>query len=957
MKILKNICLAAFAFLMTCCVSNTVSAAGGFEVTAVAPGEASTGAYARFYGFEGLSVQHRVVFHFVDDYADLVLTIKNSSPNLRTITDISDNNSNPFVSYSYDKHAGLELNPGDTFDFTIRITCIEDEVQDPSELTQTNNVAFNITFDEVIIEIPEPDIPTEPVGPTEPVDEPTGPATPAEPTEPAVAEQASIVTNTEELELTIPNTGLNTMNNEPGSENQAGVVIAVILISFGFVNAAIFAFRKRPRAAAALFAISLSGIVLVAPLSARAEDNVETLNLTSVIGVRKTLHIKMDAFLDGVSMPTGIDLDIPYEAILQMQQQSGMTITPAMLVDEALLYDIPPQFEVEKIEYSNGYDDEEIDPDAPLIDDLYAAVYVKTNLHQYSITYELNGGTMPASNPTSYTEMSNVVISNPTKEDYYFVGWTVPGIEETPQTNINFYGRNIIAAGFGDLHFVANWREARIFNITYDLNGGTMSTPNPDTYKEDTPGFTLNNPTKTDWVFTGWTLADVEGQPKKNYMVSDLEDDITLVANWKMVYITFSTDSRWASAIPGVPVENQRIRLLEDDEIIAPDGYWSNEDDNEWMLYFDAWYTSAWTKCTASGMGYVNCSGEPRYAAGDIIKAAGTLPENDIIVYPGYNLYDHAITYLLGDGGHFEGDYPATYNFFSEFDIPAPVREGYVFTGWKAHGLIMHHLAHYHAHWAEGLIGINRGPVTIEALWEEAKTMDEFEYIQDVNYGNCVATPVGTAVTLKDKRDEKSYRIKRLEDGRCWFVDNLSITGVTLTSDDSDIAEGTTFTLPESDIGSVSRYWAQPAYVGAYDDPTYGGYYTFNAATAGSGATIGSNEGESAPYSICPKNWKLPSGPKQYKGKEEYTDLFDFYSDRESILNSNLGPNFILNGYADGEIYYPGTSGHYWTSTSDSSRRKEAYTLNIYDNPDSFNHGYWSTERLYGAAVRCYLWD
>jgi uncharacterized protein (TIGR02145 family) len=333
------------------------------------------------------------------------------------------------------------------------------------------------------------------------------------------------------------------------------------------------------------------------------------------------------------------------------------------------------------------------------------------------------------------------------------------------------------------------------------------------------------------------------------------------------------------------------------------------------------------------------------------------MPENDIIVYPGYNLYDHAITYLLGDGGHFEGDYPATYNFFSEFDIPAPVREGYVFTGWKAHGLIMHRLAHYHAHWAEGLIGVNRGPVTIEALWEEAKAMDEFEYIQDINYGNCVATPVGTAVTLKDKRDEKSYRIKRLEDGRCWFVDNLSITGVTLTSDDSDIAEGTTFTLPESNINSVSRYWAQPAYVGAYDDPTYGGYYTFNAATAGSGATIGSNEGESAPYSICPKNWKLPSGPKQYNGKEEYTDLFDFYSDRESILNSNLGPNFILNGYADGEIYYPETSGQYWTSTSSSSRRKEAYTLNIYDNPDSFNHSYWSSERLYGAAVRCYLWD
>ena len=124
MKKLKSICLAVFVFIMACCVSNTTYAAGGFEVTAVAPGEASAGTHAYIYGFEGLSVRHKVLFYQVGDYVDLVLTIKNGSANFRKITDISDNNSNSFVSYTYDKHIGEELNPGDTFDFTVRIACV-----------------------------------------------------------------------------------------------------------------------------------------------------------------------------------------------------------------------------------------------------------------------------------------------------------------------------------------------------------------------------------------------------------------------------------------------------------------------------------------------------------------------------------------------------------------------------------------------------------------------------------------------------------------------------------------------------------------------------------------------------------------------------------------------------------------------------------------------------------------
>ena len=43
------------------------------------------------------------------------------------------------------------------------------------------------------------------------------------------------------------------------------------------------------------------------------------------------------------------------------------------------------------------------------------------------------------------------------------------------------------------------------YTITYDLAGGTLAQPNPTRYTEETESFTLNNPTREGYRFTGWT--------------------------------------------------------------------------------------------------------------------------------------------------------------------------------------------------------------------------------------------------------------------------------------------------------------------------------------------------------------------------------------------------------------------------------------------------------------------
>ncbi len=50
------------------------------------------------------------------------------------------------------------------------------------------------------------------------------------------------------------------------------------------------------------------------------------------------------------------------------------------------------------------------------------------------------------------------------------------------------------------------------YHITYDIDDGEVATDNPTTYNVDTETFTLINPTKTGYTFTGWSGTDLDGE-------------------------------------------------------------------------------------------------------------------------------------------------------------------------------------------------------------------------------------------------------------------------------------------------------------------------------------------------------------------------------------------------------------------------------------------------------------
>ena len=83
-------------------------------------------------------------------------------------------------------------------------------------------------------------------------------------------------------------------------------------------------------------------------------------------------------------------------------------------------------------------------------------VYVQLSFstNTYTITYELNGGTKGANAPTSGKYGSTVTVSNPSRNNYTFTGWTVSG------TGSSLSGTSL-TIGAGNITLTANWKMKR----------------------------------------------------------------------------------------------------------------------------------------------------------------------------------------------------------------------------------------------------------------------------------------------------------------------------------------------------------------------------------------------------------------------------------------------------------------------------------------------------------------
>ena len=119
---------------------------------------------------------------------------------------------------------------------------------------------------------------------------------------------------------------------------------------------------------------------------------------------------------------------------------------------------------------------------------------------KYIITYDANGGeNAPRSQEKTEDISLKLSLQKPTRSGYTFIGWSTrkEPLEAAYQPGGDF-------ALNRDTTLYAVW-QINTYTITYNLDGGTLQSQNPDSYTVETDIITLNNPSKDGYMFLGWT--------------------------------------------------------------------------------------------------------------------------------------------------------------------------------------------------------------------------------------------------------------------------------------------------------------------------------------------------------------------------------------------------------------------------------------------------------------------
>ena len=165
------------------------------------------------------------------------------------------------------------------------------------------------------------------------------------------------------------------------------------------------------------------------------------------------------------------------------------------------------------------------------------AYYLYKEEVSYSIRYELNGGNFVnyTGAVVSYNTSNEICLPENiyvTRPYCIFTGWY-----ETSECNTEPIKR-IPVGSYGDKVFYAGW-EGLIFEVHYELDGGTNSEENPDYYTV-LDSIRLRNPEKPGYTFLNWT-TEVSGHNQEVTSIEGFAQDVlTLTANWQLTTYTIT---------------------------------------------------------------------------------------------------------------------------------------------------------------------------------------------------------------------------------------------------------------------------------------------------------------------------------------------------------------------------------------------------------------------------------
>ena len=148
----------------------------------------------------------------------------------------------------------------------------------------------------------------------------------------------------------------------------------------------------------------------------------------------------------------------------------------------------------------------------------------------YTVTVGNDGNGTGTATPSTATAGTTITLTATPNEGYHLKEWEVMsgGVtikdDKFPMPNDNVEVKAI---------FEKDAPAPTEYTITYDLAGGTAE-GNPDTYTIETRTFTLKNPTKSGYTFTGWSGTGLDGENNMTVTIpTGSTGNRTYTAHWR----------------------------------------------------------------------------------------------------------------------------------------------------------------------------------------------------------------------------------------------------------------------------------------------------------------------------------------------------------------------------------------------------------------------------------------
>ena len=156
----------------------------------------------------------------------------------------------------------------------------------------------------------------------------------------------------------------------------------------------------------------------------------------------------------------------------------------------------------------------------------------------YTISYNLDGGSVVGVNPTSYTiESAPITLINPVKDGYDFAGWTGTGLDAATKNVI------IATGNTGNRSYTATWTK-KTYTVSITGGGVTADSYTPE-YGDNVVLTIMDDPDATLTSLTVNGLEVKESIVDNQYTITSVSGNVSVVATWSSTkeFITLATST------------------------------------------------------------------------------------------------------------------------------------------------------------------------------------------------------------------------------------------------------------------------------------------------------------------------------------------------------------------------------------------------------------------------------